>query len=559
MIGLSAKVLEEIEGAYIKDQHLRLIYEKLKKKLDADSPPPTETVSDIVTFSELRKDHPGDGMVRYQGFHAKYCNGHVLLYMTDCVDNHHRLCIPNSCHKKFFEAVHDGSNHAGYHKCYNRLRTNYYIPNLSRLLRKYIAECPACAVNTNTHHKPYGRLQPLQTPELPFEFITIDHIFKLLASTFDNNTYDGIMTCMDKLTRMVTLIPGRETYSAEDWARSFFYTYCRRWGVPSRILTDRGKVFLSEFWKSLFKMMRTDLLVTTAYHPQTDGQSERTNQTVEVALRYLVNVRRADWAECLPEVEFHINNTINASTSVSPMEYLTGINARTVDVTILPSTAPALENWSQRRETIRLESRDAITYAQAKMAIYYDQQHQPVSFKPGQKVYVNLQKDIGVPGYRLPNDHVVRKLGPRRVGPFRVIPKIGDLVYELDLPSNWKIHKVISVAHLEPAKDDTYERVTAPVPEIVYDAEGHHEEWEVEEILRSRWRDRRRKRNKEYYIKWKGYGPEHNEWVLADDLKNAPDLIRAFEAITPTVAFITTIVPLPGSYLSSWSTNVGCP
>jgi hypothetical protein len=162
---------------------------------------------------------------------------------------------------------------------------------------------------------------------------------------------------------MVTLIPGRETFSAEEWARAFFYTYCRRWGVPGRILSDRGKIFLSEFWKTLFKMMRTDLLVTTAYHPQTDGQSERTNQTVEVALRYLVNVRRTDWAECLPEVEFHINNTINSSTKVSPMEYLTGLNARTVDVAILPSLPPALKTWTDRHQIIRTEARDAITYA----------------------------------------------------------------------------------------------------------------------------------------------------------------------------------------------------
>jgi hypothetical protein len=352
---------------------------------------------------------------------------------------------------------------------------------------------------------------------------------------------------------MVTLIPGRETYSAEDWAKAFFFIYCRRWGVPSRILTDRGKVFLSEFWKTLFKMMRTDLLVTTAYHPQTDGQSERTNQTVEVALRYLVNVRRTDWAEHISEVEFHINNTTNVSSGASPMEFLTGVNARTVDTVALPSTPPAVRNWTQRRQEIRNEARDAIVYAQAKMSIYYDKNHKPVSFNKGDSVYINLLKDIGTPGYKLPNDSIARKLGPRRVGPFKILKKVGDLAYQLDIPSNWKIHNTISVVHLEPAKEDSYARTTRPPPDIIHDDEGSHEEWEIEEILRSRWKDKKNKRFKQYYVKWKGYGPEYNEWLDADDLKNSPDLIQAFESVPATIAFMSTIIPTPRASATTWS------
>ena len=189
VIGISGRVLREIENGYTQDKHLQPIYQKLKDKCeDRISSEDRTTNDDIVRFSDIRNDRPGDGIVKYQGFHARYCNGHLLLYMTDPIDNHHRLCIPHSAHKTFFEAVHDGANHAGYHKCYRRLRLNYYIQNMARLLRKYIGECPTCATNSNINHKPHGKLQPLQAPELPFEFITIDHIFKLPPSTFDNNT-----------------------------------------------------------------------------------------------------------------------------------------------------------------------------------------------------------------------------------------------------------------------------------------------------------------------------------------------------------------------------------
>ena len=177
------------------------------------------------------------------------------------------------------------------------------------------------------------------------------------------------------------------------------------------------------------------------------------------------------------------------------------------------------------------------------MAIYYNKNHKPISFKPGQKAYINLQKHIGKPGYRLPNTDA-QKLGQQRVGPFTIIRKVGNLAYELDIPKNWKIHPTISVTHLELAKEDSYSRSMPVVPDIIQDEEGSHEEWEVEEILRSRWRDKKNKKNKQYLVKWKGFGPEHNEWIAADYLKNSPNLMRQFEERSPLVAFASTILPL---------------
>ena len=160
----------------------------------------------IVTFSDMQS--ASDEFIMYQSFHGKYCHGYLLMFIEDPVDNHYRLCVPQSSHQKFFDAVHDKATHDGYHKCYQRLRPNYYIPNMARLLRKYINECPTCAVNSVAHHKPHGTLNPIKHPSLPFEFVSVDFVFKLPESKFDNNIYDGFMSCTDLASKMVTLIPG---------------------------------------------------------------------------------------------------------------------------------------------------------------------------------------------------------------------------------------------------------------------------------------------------------------------------------------------------------------
>jgi hypothetical protein len=172
--------------------------------------------------------------------------------------------------------------------------------------------------------------------------VTLDLVVKLPPSTTDR--FDSFMSVTDKLTKMIMLIAGREDWSVVDWANAFFKQYYRRWGVPQRIITDRGAIFLSEFWTALFKIMRTTLLITTSYHPQTDGQSERTNQTAEIALRHLVNASKTDWVNHLPEVEFTINNSPNASIKRSPMEFLTGLNARcALDAPRAPRAPPSVE------------------------------------------------------------------------------------------------------------------------------------------------------------------------------------------------------------------------
>ena len=381
---------------------------------------------------------------------------------------------------------------------------------------------------------PHGQLQPIESLEYSFQIVTLDLITKLPESRYGNMSYDTIMTITDKLIKMVTLVLRRENWSATQWADAFFKCYYRHWGIPQKIITDRGKIFLSDFWTSLFKILRTDLLVTTAYHSQSDGQLERTNQIVEIVLRHLVNNSRSNWSTFLGDIEFTINNSAHSSTGVSPMKFLTGRDAPTPLTTAAADAVPSsTSDWVQARDEIQQSARDALIFAQAKMSIYYDKKHKPLTLRPGDKAFISLTGSMEA-GYHLPNT-ISHKLSPQCVSPFEVIRAVGRLVYELKIPATWKIHPVISVAHLEPYKEDPYKRAeSAPLPDR-----------EAEEIVAERYNKRRKRQ--EWLVKWRNFGPEQNTWEPIDNLNNAPELLEEFRSSKDPVTIASTFF-LPSPY-----------
>lgn len=153
---------------------------------------------------------------------------------------------------------------------------------------------------------------------------------------------------------------GRENWDAFKWAYAFFKNYYPRWGIPHKIIANRGKLFLAEFWTTLFKILRTDLLVKTTYHPRADGHSERTNQIVEIALCHLlVNKSNSDWSVFLGDVELAIVNSSHSATDASPMIFPTGLDAPR-PLTLVSTTDGAASRWSDTRNEIRDTARDAL-------------------------------------------------------------------------------------------------------------------------------------------------------------------------------------------------------
>jgi len=230
-----------------------------------------------------------------------------LLYLND------HLVIPRVTHVRemIFHLAHDQLGHFGIDKSYATIRNSYYWPNMRRDLEEsYIPACPDCTRNKSRTTKPAGPLHPLPVPDGHGDSIAIDFIGPLPME----QGYDGIMTITDRLGADIRLIPCRMNMNARETANLFFNNwYCKN-GLPLSIVSDRDKLFTSKFWKALHRLTGVKLQMSTAYHPQTDGASERTNKTVDQALRYFVDRHQTGWVNALPRVRFNIMSSVNAAT-----------------------------------------------------------------------------------------------------------------------------------------------------------------------------------------------------------------------------------------------------
>ena len=230
-----------------------------------------------------------------------------------------KLYIPDddSIKTKLLYEAHDAtiSGHAGAARVSELLSRNYYWPKLLEDVKIYVKSCYKCQSNKPSNQHPIGMLQPLPIPEYPWEQVTMDLITQLPKS---KNGNDAIVVFVDKLTKMVHIVPTTTTVSAPDLARIFFREDVRLHGIPKSIVSDRDPRFTSHFWKCLWSQLGTKLAMSTAYHPQTDGQTERTNRTLEDMLRSYVNFEQDNWDQFLVAAEISINNSQQASSKYSP-------------------------------------------------------------------------------------------------------------------------------------------------------------------------------------------------------------------------------------------------
>ena len=455
-----------------------------------------------------------------------------LIWKVDAATGDHglsprRLCVPESCIPTFLEVAH--TSHVGLAKSFEIISRQWYIRHLTRHLRDYIRHCPQCQLYQTPRHLPHGSLQPILTPPMPYHTLTIDFILSLPTSA---KGYDCILSVTDKFSRKITLIPGKTTFTAKEWARRLLRRLQKiDWGFPKQIISDRDRKFLSELWRALFEALGVKLLYSTAYHPQTDGSSERTNQTVEIALRFWISTLEnvSAWPCTIPAIQSNYNNAISAPLGRSPNEVASGFSPNQ------PLDLGAYEKHVMPGNIARLEAADAIAFAQMHAKYHYDRRHHPQFFREGEYALLRLRRGYNVPANKLTG----KKYGLQFVGPFKVVKRIGRLAYQLAVPETWKVHPVFSVAQLEACpdpKDDPYDearpvpRPDEPPPVFVEGDTPTNKSYELIRILNKRVIKKGRGFATEYLLKWKGYGAEHDEWRNVKDLPNARELIADYEA-----------------------------
>ena len=224
-----------------------------------------------------------------------------LIFHLDCSTGVRCLCISLSVAPELLAITH-GEGHLGFSHCHEIISRSWFIRGLTKLLRSFIRHCPQCLSLQTRRHAPYGSLQPIQLPSVPFFTLTLDFV---LALSVSKEGYNALMSVTYKFSKRVILIKGKDTFTAEDWAHAFLARLdLVDWDLPRELITDRDPKFLSKFWTSLFEKLGVKLLYSTAYHPQTDGSSERTNQTVEIALHFFVHalVDPSEWPQVLPHI-----------------------------------------------------------------------------------------------------------------------------------------------------------------------------------------------------------------------------------------------------------------
>ncbi|XP_021305542.1 uncharacterized protein LOC110431152, partial [Sorghum bicolor] len=319
-------------------------------------------------------------------------------------------------------SIHPGSN-----KMYQDLKQRFWWTKMKIEIARYVAQCDTCRKVKAIHLKSTGELQPLPIPAWKWDDISMDFIVGLPKTA---KGFDSIWVIVDRLTKTAHFLPVKLLYPASTYAKIYFDRILSLHGVPKTIVSDRGTQFVSQFWKCLHESLGTKLLYSTAYHPQTGGQTERVNQTLEDLLRSCALNFPDKWDDCLPLAEFSYNNSYQESIKMAPFEALYGRRCRTP----LHWSEPG-ERWFfgvdlvKETENKVKQIQNNLKVAQSRQKSYADKRRRPLRFTKGDHVYLKVSPMKGVNRFG-----VKGKLAPRYIGPFPIIDRCGQVAYRLKLP-----------------------------------------------------------------------------------------------------------------------------
>jgi hypothetical protein len=403
--------------------------------------------------------------------------------------------------------------HPGISKTIQLTERLYWWPRMRVDITEYVKGCADCQrhkVNTRPTKAPLQPIYP-KAETTPFETVALDFIVKLPIS----QGFDSILTITDQgCTKAAIFIPCNEDITAEETAALYIKHVFAHFG-PTKVISDRDPRFMSKFIQAACKVTGVKHTPSTAYHPRTDGQSERSNQWLETAIRFITDQKQKNWAPYLPIAQFTHNNWPSDTTRKSPFFLLMGFNPR-ADWIHATSPIPKVTLRLEQLKEARIQARDAMIKAQQSWVKHRD----TPKYKEGDLVWLE--------GKNLRINQPTAKLVPRRHGPFKITQVMSAVNYRLELPTQWSIHPVFHINLLTPYKETIMHgpNFTRPTPELI-DGE---EEYSVEKILDSRHFGRRRRL--QYLVKWEGYPDAENMWVDKDDVF-ADDKVREFKASNP--------------------------
>ncbi|KAL5604648.1 uncharacterized protein BROUX77_004834 [Berkeleyomyces rouxiae] len=432
-----------------------------------------------------------------------------------------RLWIPyyEPLRTRIIQQVHDSTltGHPGGSATRDLVSRSYAWPGLSDDVRRFVGNCDTCGKSKIWRDQKRGLLKPLPVPDRAWQELAMDFIVGLPES-------EGCTTILgitDRLSKSKILIP-MQSYTAPDVARAFITHVFAHHGLPRAITSDRGPQFTGLFWTEVCRQLSITRRLSTAFHPETDGAQERSNQEIETYLRAFTAFLQDDWAALLPQAQVALNNRTATATGLSPFFFTHGYNIDPLDMTTdhepgsTVSPATAGHNWLAKH-------RDATAFAQASMAFALETQERHANrgrqaaeaFKVGDRVYLRLRN--------------VRTIRPSKTLdwlalPYRVIQVVGTHAVKLDTPTG--IHPVFHVSLVRRARDDPLpsQVLANPEPPAIAPEEASGDlvagEYLVDEILQHKVVDKRHK----VLVQWTGWAEP--TWEPLSHVKDTAALER---------------------------------
>jgi len=361
---------------------------------------------------------------------------------------------------------------------------NFWWPGITREVKQYVEGCNACQRNKNCTEQPASKLMPNLIPKRAWSHISADFITKLPLA----QGYDSILVVVDQFTKMAHFVPTTEKTTAQGLARLFRDNVWRLHGLPESIISDRGSQFTADLMRELNELLRIKTKLLTAFHPQTDGQTERMNQELEQYFCMFINHHQEQWPEWLGTAEFAYNNKVHTGTKVLPFKANNGQDPRMGFEARKKGKYERAEKFVEKIKEIQGEAKATLTKAQEDMKKYADRHRsEAVEYKVGDLVLLST-KDLK---WQMINKRS-KKLTERFVGSYKIKTIISSNIVELELPFTIKIHLVVNVSRIRRYTSQVNGQ-SKEVPQLVIIE--RKEEWEVEKIL-----NKRKVRGKDKYL-----------------------------------------------------------
>ena len=456
-------------------------------------------------------------LVRYRDKIIVPQKGSDKTLTTDIINNHHDPPI---------------AGHQGAAATYAAISRTFFWHGLLQQVKTYVRNCHTCSRIKPSRQGYQGLLRPLPIATERWKHIAMDFVVDLpVSKDWEENEYSALFVVVDRMTKQVHITPCKNL-SARSTAYYFYRDIFRLHGLPDTIISDRGSQFTSEFWKWLCKFLQIDHHLSTAFHPQTDGQTERMNSRIEQYLRAYINFAQDDWVRYLPSAEFAINNQDSQVTGVSPFLAVYGLNPRSgseCSLNQLFSPAPASVQF-ERLDSEKLLANfkmvnkfliDNMEYHLAEQEIQANKNRVAAhDFNVGDFVWLSCKN--------IKSLRPCRKLDFKNSGPFKILQTVGKYANRLELPSSMKVHPVFHVSLLSQAVSNPLPgQVSGPQPPLVTESED--KEYEVEKIIGSQWING----EVNYLIRWKGYGPEEDWYIPASKASGFEELVKLFHEMHP--------------------------